>query len=239
MKIFLPIALFLALIFTSTACQETPKSTIPTPETKTTLAVKETKINGLYQTDGKRHVLRDCDSGKTFWVENTKILDSLRLENLLEPTYEMEPVFVKLDGTLSEIATGAAANYDGLFAIKNIETVETLNFMNCCESYDFWCGGTEPFWNCQIFPEGGFIIFREASGERAFIFPGVKPVISGKSTTYVSKNEAGESVKITIKEEKANDGMSDMVYNFSCKIEVAGRKFSGTALKYGEKIEEK
>lgn len=229
--------LFFALLICFFACSDAPKNESPAASTPAAAAAQTARIKGLYQSDGERHILRDCDSGKTFWVENTKDLDSLREQNLIQPSYEMEPVVVHLTGKL--LAPSAdAASFDGKFTVEKIDSVETLNFMNCCETWDFWLGGTEPFWDCQVFPEGGFIIFREAGGERVYRFDGVKPVVAGKTTTYVSQNSADEKIKIVIKQEPASDGMSDMKYNHSCKLEVAGQKFEGIARKYGETISE-
>lgn len=224
-------SIFFALLLG--ACQNTPEKKVNPAAVRTT--TEQVQLNALYQSNEKVRLLRDCDSGKTYWVENAVVLDSLRQHNLMSPNYNLEPVFVKVSGKLTLSDTGPGANYDGLFALEGIETVETLNFMNCCETYDFWCGGTEPFWDCQIFPPDGFIIFREVGGATATVFPAAIPEIKGKTRIYTSKNEAGEQIKITIIEEPASDGMSEITYNFSSKIELGKRKFTGTARKYGEK----
>ena len=230
MKAISPILFALALA----ACGDAPK-TEPTAAPPAA-APTEATLTGLYVSSGEARIFRDCASGKTYRVDDqTRSLDTLHPKLLLQPSYDGEPIFAILHGKISPPA--ATGGY-GTLAVTRVDSVDFLSFINCCESYEFWCNGTEPFWNLQIFPtEGeGHIVFREAGGEQAFVFPAVKPVVAGETWTYSTQNDAGQTLRAVVKKGKANDGMSEMQYNHSCEVTLGKEKFRGVAIRYGEKI---
>ncbi|MFN4254643.1 MAG: hypothetical protein ACK4Q5_06530 [Saprospiraceae bacterium] len=232
MKAILPILFTFALA----ACGGSPKNETSSAAPAPAAASPETSLTGLYVSSGDARIFRDCASGKTYRVDDqTRSLDTLYPKLLLQPSYDGEPVFAILRG---KISPPAADGGDGTLAVTRVDSVDFLNFMNCCESYEFWCSGTEPFWNLQIFPtEGeGHIVFREAGGEQAFVFAAVKPTVAGDTWTYTTKNDAGQTLRAVVKKGKASDGMSEAQYNYSCEVTLGKEKYRGVAVKYGEKI---
>lgn len=202
-----------------------------------TVSVKKTdtiiitgKFKGLLQTN---FFLISCDNiGEKYAItDKTGQIDSCfwvvdRNQGIYPPVIEVYGKLKKIKGT----------DYDGELTVDSIFSVEGKNFRNTCIPYDFWCIGTEPFWNIQISKIENLIDFYDPMEQKKYHFEYSDPKNEKNSIVYTAKNKT-DKIQITIKAEACSDGMSERNYQHAAEINLNENTFKGCAIKYGESIE--
>ncbi|MBL7888493.1 MAG: hypothetical protein JNL24_03010 [Bacteroidia bacterium] len=186
----------------------------------TTLAIKDHK--GIYNI--KNNTIMLCDDSLSISViDETKSLDTLISK--LFPN-DPQPVYVEVKGIVQPKD----------FVIKEVFKVEQKNFRNTCIPYDFWCIGTEPFWNIQISKIENLIDFYDPMELKNYHFEYTYPKNDKNGIVYTAKNKT-DKIQIIIKAEACSDGMSERSYKHSAEINLNGNSFKSCAIKHGESIE--
>ncbi len=184
------------------------------------LTIKDHK--GIYNIKNNTIILCD-DSLSISVVDETKSLDTLISK--LFPN-DPQPIYVEAKGILQPKD----------FVIKEVFKAEQKNFRNTCIPYDFWCIGTEPFWNIQISKIENLIDFYDPMEQKNYHFEYSDPKNEKNRIVYTAKNKT-DKIQITIKTEACSDGMSERTYQHAAEINLNGNSFKGCAIKYGESIE--
>ncbi|MCS7035241.1 MAG: hypothetical protein RMJ33_02525 [Saprospiraceae bacterium] len=209
----------LAIAFVWWQCKQTPK----TPAAVESAPPAETTLRGYFSKSDQGALLRACPDGKKYRVNDaTRLLDSLYEQACMPAPIPGEAVYAVLTGVLSD---------DGqTFTVQRADTLTSKGPNNACLGWEFWASGTEPFWSLQISEAEGSLFFKDIGLEEGQAFAWSAPKTDGKSTwTY----ESGD-LKAVIKKAKCSDGMSELEYNYSVELNIAGRKLRGCAIRSGE-----
>jgi uncharacterized membrane protein len=158
--------------------------------------------------------------------EGVQKLDSLYKSVLPNPAYPEQAIFADVKGVLT------STNGISSLAIKEVVHVEQRGLKNTCVPYDYWCTGTEPFWQVQISEQENLIDFYNPMEQKTSHFIYSKAEIKNGVTHYSSSDKENR-ISITIKKEKCN-GAIDTPYNYSVEVLLNDKKYSGCAIKYGE-----
>ncbi|MBN8696123.1 MAG: hypothetical protein J0L87_06305 [Bacteroidetes bacterium] len=186
----------------------------------TSLVIKDHK--GVYNINSNTIILCD-DTTSIPVIDETKSLDTLIQKLFLN---EVQPVYIEVKAIVQPKH----------FVIKEVFKAEQKNFRNTCISYDFWCVGTEPFWNIQISKTENLIDFYDPMEQKNYHFEYSDPKNEKNGIVYTAKNNT-DKIQITIKAEACSDGMSERDYQHAAEINLNGNTFKGCAIKYGETIE--
>ncbi len=189
-------------------------------------------VRGSFHLAAANYLIRDCNTGQLYTVNPTPALDSLYRQACEPINYPAETVYAVLRGSL---------NGEKL-TVTDIDAVESKNPWNTCTPFEFWCSGTEPFWDLEISQAEGGIFYQDIGREKGTKYAWVAPKINGDIWTYEvpATADGHPALRIVIKKEPANNGMSDLVYNYSTELTVNGEKRSGVAIRWGEpKLEPK
>ena len=191
---------------------------------KTNKSSEVVELTGLYA----NHLFISClnSNDKITLNEGVQKLDSLYKSVLPNPAYPEQTVFADVKGVLT------SSNGVTSLAIKEVIHVEQKSFKNTCIPYDYWCTGTEPFWQIQISEKEHLIDFYDPMIPKFYHFNFSKPEIKNGITSYISSNNENK-ISISIKKEKCN-GAIDTPYNYSVEVVLNDKKYSGCAIKYGE-----
>lgn len=229
------LSLFFLLIFiyscnspSSQTIQEKEKiDTAATIETDTTLITG--KFKGLLQTNFS---LTSCDYIGEKYTTNDKTgqLDSVFA--VIDRNRGIYPPVIEVYGQLHRIK---GIDYDGELTVDSILSAEGKTYSNTCIPYDFWCMGTESFWNIQISKKENLIDFYDPMEQKNYHFEYSEPKKEKSGMLYSSKNKT-DKISILIKDEACSDGMSERNYKHSVEINLNGNTFKGCAIKYGELI---
>ena len=232
--LLLPLALLL------TRCADTPA---PGNSPTTALAPatpKAVTMRGLYYQTAEGGFLLECsDLAKNVGghqsvmpvVDQTGQLDSLYRSACLPAPVPAESVFAVLSGT-----TGPGSP----LTVTRIDTLQPKNFFNTCVPYEFWCSGTEPFWNLQISQGEGGIFLKNMGEDSGTAYAWVAPETNGTTTwTYRAKpalGTTGESIQVVIRKQPCNDGMSDLRFDYSAEVKLGSKTLRGCAVRHGERV---
>lgn len=194
---------------------------------------------GLYVFDEKMSTFRDCAEPEKQYVavdETGGIGRNYR--RLLHFPYPKQPIFAELKGYVAPNYKNLVkpANFAGFFVVTEILHLEAKNYRNTCIPYEYWAIGTEPFWYAQISKMEGIVEFRRMEDEGAKVFSYSAPALEADSSLVYSviNQDTGDNVRISIQKEKCGDGMSDIQYDYSVKMTMNGREYSGCGIRYGE-----
>lgn len=236
-------ALILGLFFLFFACTDSnkpkPTSELPDldgkPGDPKTLAGSplEKPFTGIIRLGDELRTMTDCATGKTYWLEDKTGLLVKKATAATDPVhYDGEPSFGTLSGKLQgKSKTGHAASYDDVLLVEKIDSIDGISAENFCLPFNFICLGNEPFWNLIISEGLQGIILEDISEEKARVFPWTEPEKQANgSYLCLSENAAGDRIRILIKPEKASDGMSDRVYDYSAIVVIGKKKWKGVAV---------
>ena len=186
-------------------------------------------LRGLYYADQEKWKVLACDSLTPFPVKDyTGKMDAKYKTMVSEFSYGIEPVYIRVNGTLT------IKNTDTLFTIKEIDSVQQVNFNTHCLPFTFIALGNEPFWNLQIIPLMHKMIFKSPSETKEFAYRG--STREGDKTMYESLAASGERLTIIIQKQNCGDGMSNRQYHYSAQINLGNKTFIGCAIKKGDRF---
>lgn len=227
------------LALSAIRCTETPKTGVAQLQPSTAAAPVTATLRGYYVLGNEVNMFRNCADNKQYWVKDqTRSLDSLYQQACLPAPIPYEAVYAVFTGTLgTKDATATAAETDGVFTVTRVDTLQSKNRFNACLPWEFWCSGTEPFWSLQISEAEGGIFFKNIANETGAQFAWVEPKTDNVSSWVYETNDASGSenrLKIVIKKEKCNDGMSEIEYGYSAEITMNGTNLRGCAVRGGE-----
>ena len=181
---------------------------------ETSATIKE--YNGLYDPSG--HTFRSCDNDMIYYIEDsTGGIDSAIAK------IDFSTVFMSMKGYEKHSAD------ENLILVKELITVEQKSYKNTCIAYDFWCFGTEPFWQIEISEKENLIDFYNPMEQKMTHFEYTKPEIKNGITNYISSNKENK-ISIAIKKEKCN-GAIDPQYNYSVQVALNDKKYAGCVSK--------
>ncbi|MCW3102894.1 MAG: hypothetical protein JWO09_1334 [Bacteroidetes bacterium] len=201
------------------------KSPAPVLANDTLRITKE--LTGIYRDDNVTFI--PCDQpGMTYRVNDDAKLHAA-FKKILPNAYPGEAIFLKMNAELSAINSKI---YAGLLEVKDILKTEQKNFENTCIPYDFWCMGTEPFWQLQISEKENLIDLYNPMEQKTIHAAYVKPKTENGSITYTTLNNVKEpNFRIVIIKKKCSDGMSDREYDYEATVIVNGTTYKGCAVK--------
>jgi uncharacterized membrane protein len=206
------------------ATQAVPSSQLPNAEVKKYIGMVGSTAEGIF--------FRQCGKDTVSYA----VMDSTgeiikRIKAALPYGYEGQTVMATVEGTLKGKATeGVAARYDNVLTVHKITALAAKDWDGYCFGFEFVVFGTEPFWAVEIAKREGYIDFNDAGNEKYYHFKYNEPLREGDTTTYESVGFDGTgSIKIVIKKEKCNDGMSEKAYPFSATVSLNGKMYKGCA----------
>lgn len=215
-------------IFCCTQCSN------PTPPPVETAAVEKiVTLKGSLVFDDQSSQFKECGTDKTYRViDGSGALDTLYAQACAPFTYPGERVYAVLTGKIRPASeSGNSALYAGVFSISKADTVEVQNSFNICEPYDFWCSGTEPFWDARISKNGETIIYQDISLEQVLVFSNGIKTQKGEGWVYKAKESAtGRTIEISIKKGECSDGMSDQIFPYASTLVFGREKREGCAV---------
>ncbi len=182
-------------------------------------------VRGSFQIRLDAQLLHDCITGKVYTVNPTPVLDSLYRQACAPVAYPAKKVYAVLRGKV----------VDETLTVTDIDVMEPKNPWNTCTPFEFWCSGTEPFWDLEISQAEEGLFYQDIGRERGAKYAWAAPTINGDTWTYEAPATEGQpAIRVVIKKEKASNGMSDEVYNYSSELTVDGEKHNGVAIRWGE-----
>lgn len=214
-------------------CKNTPAPHASDAQSLAAAPPKIQKLTGIFTKNVDFPTFYDCGSHKNYKLyDETRALDTL-YKKLFEyrPSYQGEPVWAMVQGFVGNDTT--------LMTVKQVDSVAQINHLNYCLPYDFMAHGTEPFWDLQVFAEGGKTVFRNIGDTVATICQTPKPQINVGTYIYNATTVQGVPIKMTFKKEESNDGMSEMVYPYSVELSIGKDKYTGVGMRKGDVVKEK
>lgn len=191
---------------------------------------KPETIIGLYENGHFTY----CDHPETSYSVNgkTNTADSL-YRHILPNAYQHQNVSIKLIGYLSNTVPL-------VLHIDSIIKMERKSSKNACIPYEYWCYGTEPFWQIEISKEENLIDFYDPMEQKTTHFIYSKPEIKN-GITYYTVSDKENKISIAIKKEKCN-GAIDPQYDYSVQVQLNNKKYNGCAegvyfVKAGEPVQ--
>ncbi len=176
------------------------------------------QFNGLYREHTSQFL--DCGTGALFVLKNTQLLDSL-YNSILPNAYADEAIYV-------EVNASTDVNDSTVILFTSNLKAEQKNYKNTCITADYWCTGTEPFWQIQISKAEDLIDFYNPMEQKTTHFVYAEPEIKNGVTTYFS-SDGENKISIIIKKEKCN-GATDLQYDYSVEVNLNNKKFNGCAI---------
>ncbi len=170
--------------------------------------------------------LSDCNTGKQYIVTIRPALDSLYRLAGAPVAYPEKTVYAVLRGRLTA----------DTLAVSDVDALESKNPWNTCIPFEFWCSGTEPFWDLEISQAEGGLFYQDIGREQGAKYAWSAPKIGGNTWIYEAPalSSTQPAMRVVIKKEAANNGMSDVVYNYSAELTVGAEKRKGVAVRWGE-----
>ena len=191
--------------------------------------VKEFK--GLYSNDGKNQLFISCDHPEIkHLIENKSHQADTILKSILPHAYPGESIYMEIK---AEINPSPDPQFQDLLLVKEFGKAEQKNSKNTCIPYDYWCSGTEPFWQLQISEKENLIDFYDPMAQTTLHFSYSKPQVLNGTTIFSAKNSSG-LISIKISNEKCSDGMSDKQYSCKAQVVIDKNEYRGCATRYGE-----
>lgn len=196
-----------------------------------------TDLKGIYYLDDTVKKFASCDNPDITHIikHSSRQLDSL-YKFILPNAYPNEGIYVEMK---AEILASPGKNFGDVLSIKSVTKAEQKNFKNTCIIYDYWCYGTEPFWQLQISAKENLIDFYDPMQQKTIHFNYSKPEIADGITAYDAADEKLQNkIRISVKKEKCSDGMSERQYNYAVEIMLNGKLFKGCAMVFNDKLAE-
>jgi uncharacterized membrane protein len=191
---------------------------------------------GIFVFGSEVYSFRPCDEDKAYWIEGDRDEMIARYKESLSFYYPFEPAFAMVKGWIGAApAHPPGSDYAGTLHVVEVVDVGLRTFFNPCTKYDFYAVGNEPNWSVLISKQSQRIEYRDYSTETSFFFPYIEPTQEGTKLIYYSKNERDLSISITISPESCSDGMSDLDYSYSAKLEFGSETRNGCARDSGER----
>jgi uncharacterized membrane protein len=227
--------LLLLLAFCLSNCNETPKPAASEVQSFAFNSSNPTTLRGYYVLGDEVNMFRNCADNKQYWVKDaTRSLDSLYRLACLPAPIPYEAVYAVFTGILEPKDTAsAAAETAGIFTVTQVDTLQPKSKFNACLPWEFWCHGTEPFWSLQISEAEGGIFLKNMADETGTQFAWAEPTTDNQ-TSWVYEIISSEPLKIFIKKEKCNDGMSEIEYDYSVIVTQNDATLRGCAVRGGE-----
>jgi uncharacterized membrane protein len=184
------------------------------------------RFTGIYLNDGVGRFL-DCEHpGLIYRVKsNNTELDSA-LKKILPNAYKGEGIYVEMNAEMSSIESKV---FSGMLEVKDVLKTEQKGPRNDCMPSDYWCFGTEPFWQLQISKTENLIDFYNPMEQTTIHFNYSEPKISGGITVYTASAKKNR-ISISIKKEKCN-GAADAPWEYSAEIVLNGKRYNGCGKK--------
>ncbi len=194
-------------------------------------------FSGFYIYTDKISSLRDCASGQTYWVEDKDGLLKRAYNRYLTKLYPQESIYVQVEGSLAGKSTlGPAAAYANVLHVSKVIRADQKSLRTPCFDFEFLAIGNEPFWSAEIIPAENVIVLKDVAADATILFPYKAPIVSGGRFFYELENEEKQRLSISIRKQSCSNGMSDRQYVYSAELDLNGKKFSGCAIKKGDKI---
>ena len=172
------------------------------------------------------NVLSDCNSGKQYAIVSKPQLDSLYQVATGAVNYSEKTVYAVLRGRLDSTT----------LAVTDIDALEAKNPWNTCLPFEFWCSGTEPFWDLEISQAENGMFYQDVGRQQGAKYAWTAAKVNGDIWIYeapaISENQP--ALRVVIKKEPARNGMSDIVYNYSAELSIGNEKHKGVAVRWGE-----
>jgi len=186
------------------------------------------EYTGIYRDDNVTFI--PCDQQGMIYRVNDDAKLHAAFKKILPNAYPGEAIVLKMSAELSAVDSKIVA---GLLNVKEVLQTEQKNFENTCIPYDFWCMGTEPFWQLQISEKENLIDLYNPMEQKTIHAAYVKPKNENGAITYTTQNNAKENnFRIVITKKKCSDGMSDREYDYEAHVLVNGSmKYNGCAVK--------
>lgn len=206
------IAWAIASMITAMGCINTPSTDSHSDASR----AQDTLVNGIFSIGEQGMRFRPC--GSNHWYAAVDMTDSLegKYTELLMFRHDAEPVLLQ--------ATIRFRPESDTFFVKAMHQIGFLSFDAPCYRPSYIGTGNEPFWAIYICPELDLILMRDYSAMESHMYPYSDPVVTGKLTVYTS-----DSLRITLNEIPCSDGMSDVIYPFSCNVALGNLTLKGCA----------
>ena len=189
-------------------------------------------VRGSLQMSASFGRISDCGTGKQYVVQSAHTLDSLFQLARGPITYREKTVYAVLRGHL----------HGDTLTVTDVDAMEAKHAWNTCIPFEFWCSGAEPFWDLEISQAEGGLFFQDASRQMGTKYAWSAPKMEGDTWMYTAPATADgqPAIRVVIKKEAANNGMSDITFNYSAELTVGSEKRKGVAIRWGEpKLEPK
>jgi uncharacterized membrane protein len=221
----------------SLAADGTITDTTSVPETEASTKLQTFK--GFYIKGDEMNTFRSCDDPHVvYWLEDeSKTLSAAYDKTRDFLSYPYESIYVELKGFLKgKSKLGYAAEYDNVLVVREVRSASQKSFKTPCFEYEYIALGNEPFWSLEIIPSEKLIAFKDIASEKTYVFPFRSGTDKAGAIVYHASNGTDESLEATIRKQDCSDGMSDRTYNYSAEVTINGKKFTGCAIKKGDKL---
>lgn len=184
-------------------------------------------MSGIYFDDGTKKFINCEQPELVYMLDNNRQLDSA-MKKILPNAYAGEGIFVQMMAEVNGSPDDRV--YAGLLKVKELIKAVQKNSRNTCIPYDYWCTGTEPFWQLQISQKENLIDFYDPMQQKTTHFSYSSPELNGDIAKYISSDKENK-ISVTIKKEKCN-GATDNQYDYSAEVVLNGKKYAGCASSY-------
>ena len=148
---------------------------------ETPSVIKE--YQGLYNMSA--FTFRSCENDAIYYIDDS----TGGIDSAIAKIDFLGSVFMKMKGFVKHTTD------ENVLVVTELITVEQKSYKNTCIPYDFWCFGTEPFWQIEISEKENVIDFYNPMEQKLIHFDYSKPEIKNGTTNYMSSNKEN---KITI-----------------------------------------
>jgi uncharacterized membrane protein len=212
---------FLGLIILFSSCNLNNAPGVKTPGSLDSIKIsRDTQKVAIKEYDGlynlRTMTFRACENDSVY-----SIFSEMSIDSAIAKIDYFETVFMSIKGYKKY-----SANRSKLIATELLK-VEQKSYKNTCIPYNYWCFGTEPFWQIEISEKENVIDFYNPMEQKFIHFEYSKPEIKNGSTTYSSSDKENK-ISIIIKKEKCN-GAIDPQYDYSVQVTLNDKKYAGCA----------
>jgi len=196
-------------------------------------AILSKEFTGRYVPNNDGNIFIGCDHNTYIIVDESNAIQSDYDKIQQNLSYKGESAAIKVLGYLKKHSK--TGERDSLMVTKTLE-VKPKSFQTECFNFEFIAIGNEPFWSVEIIPDENLISLKDVSTDKTYKFAYAKPISSGNTFIYDVNNGKNETLKVSIRKEACNDGMSDRNYQYSSSIVINGKPLSGCAIKKGDNL---
>jgi len=231
-KIFIPFCI--AFLLFSCTPNSTPKETFSNQDSganNLTLVRKVKEYKGVYLPGQFKNA--ENSELYAFSEMDRKLLDSAYNRILANP-YPNQTVFMNFKGIVDSFPTNSGFKVSAITLLS----MEMKSAFNPCIPYDYWCIGTEPFWQVQISEKENLIDFYDPMIPKFYHFIFTKAEKNTGTTIFSAEDKANTNkIKITITNEKCSDGMSERNYQYKSEVVLNGKTYNGCAMAFGDGLQ--